>query len=71
MTDVYAGAVPAPNYAEAGAAESRRGFGRKLGRALKELRESRSWIKIIVLFILQFSIVISQFHSQISENSDR
>lgn len=45
---VRSGTSPAPNYAEACAAESKRDFIHKLGIALKELRESRSWIKLIV-----------------------
>jgi four helix bundle protein len=36
---------PAPNYAEACAAESRADFVHKLGIGLKELRESRVWLK--------------------------
>ena len=42
------GTSPAPNYAEACAAESKRDFIHKLGIALKELRESRSWSKLII-----------------------
>ena len=45
---VRSGTSPAPNCAEACAAESKRDFIHKLGIALKELRESRSWIKLIV-----------------------
>jgi four helix bundle protein len=45
---VRSGTSPAPNYAEACAAESKRDFIHKLEIALKELRESRSWIKLIV-----------------------
>ncbi len=45
---VRSGTSPAPNYAEACAAESRRDFVHKLGIALKELRESRAWIKLIL-----------------------
>jgi four helix bundle protein len=45
---VRSGTSPAPNYAEACAAESRKDFIHKLGIALKELRESRSWIKLIL-----------------------
>ena len=58
---VRSGTSPAPNYAEACAAESKRDFihipgiiedrhflSEALGIALKELRESRSWIKLIV-----------------------
>jgi four helix bundle protein len=45
---VRSGTSPAPNYAEACAAESTRDFVHKLGIVLKELRESRSWTKLIV-----------------------
>jgi four helix bundle protein len=45
---VRSGTSPAPNYAEACAAESTRDFIHKLGIALKELRESRSWIKVFI-----------------------
>ena len=39
---------PAPNYEEACAAESPRDFVHKLAIVLKELRESRVWIRLIV-----------------------
>jgi four helix bundle protein len=39
---------PAPNYEEACASESRADFLHKISIALKELRESRSWIKLII-----------------------
>jgi four helix bundle protein len=45
---VRCGTSPAPNYAEACAAESRNDFVHKVLVALKELRESRIWIRIIV-----------------------
>ena len=45
---VRSGTSPAPNYAEACAAESKKDFIHKLGIALKELRESRTWIKLIL-----------------------
>lgn len=38
------GTSPAPNYAEAQGAESRKDFVHKLGVVLKELRESRVWL---------------------------
>ena len=37
----------AANYSEASQAESRRDFGHKLKVALKELNESRTWLKIV------------------------
>ena len=45
---VRCGTSPAPNYEEACAAESRADFVHKLGICLKELRESRSWIRLII-----------------------
>lgn len=45
---VRSGTSPAPNYEEACAAESRADFIHKLGICLKELRESRSWIRLII-----------------------
>lgn len=42
------GTSPAPNYAEACAAESKKDFIHKLGIVLKELRESSVWIRLIV-----------------------
>ena len=40
------GSSPAPNYAEAISAESRRDFIHKVGVALKELRETHVWLTI-------------------------
>lgn len=45
---VRSGTSPAPNYAEACAAESRKDFIHKLSIALKELRESSVWIRMII-----------------------
>jgi four helix bundle protein len=45
---VRAGTSPSPNYEEACAAESRRDFVHKMSICLKELRESRCWIRLIV-----------------------
>lgn len=42
------GTSPAPNYGEARSAESQRDFVHKLKIVLKELNESRVWLKIIV-----------------------
>ena len=44
---VRSGTSPAPNYAEAQSAESRRDFIHKMKIALKELRETQVWIEII------------------------
>ena len=43
---------PAPNYAEACGAESRNDFIHKMRIALKELRETRAWIKFIIKYEL-------------------
>jgi four helix bundle protein len=45
---VRSGTSPAPNYEEACAAESRADFTHKLSIRLKELRESRCWIRLII-----------------------
>ena len=43
---IRSGTSPAPNYAEACAAESRNDFTHKLSIVLKELRETRIWLKL-------------------------
>lgn len=45
---VRCGTSPAPNYEEGRAAESRADFTHKLSICLKELRESRFWLRFIV-----------------------
>jgi len=45
---VRCGTSPPPNYEEACAAESRADFVHKVKVALKELRESRSWLRMII-----------------------
>jgi four helix bundle protein len=45
---VRSGTSPAPNYEEACAAESRADLVHKLSINLKELRESRCWIRLII-----------------------
>ena len=42
------GTSPAPNYGEARGAESGKDFTHKLGIVLKELNESRIWLKITI-----------------------
>ena len=44
---IRSGTSPAPNYGEARSAESRRDFIHKMKIALKELRETMIWLKII------------------------
>src|SRR5262245_44160242 len=50
---IRCGTSPAPNYAEACAAESPADFVHKLGIVLKELREARTWLLILVRAELQ------------------
>jgi four helix bundle protein len=45
---VRCGTSPAPNYAEACGAESRKDFIHKLSIGLKELRETHCWLMLIV-----------------------
>ena len=45
---VRCGTSPAPNYGEAQSAESRKDFIHKVKIALKELRETRVWLRIIL-----------------------
>ncbi|MBK34098.1 MAG: four helix bundle protein [Gemmatimonadetes bacterium] len=45
---VRSGTSPGPNYEEACAAESRKDFIHKISIALKELRESYFWLRLIV-----------------------
>src|SRR5262245_37271473 len=49
---VRCGTAPAPNYEEGCAAESRADFIHKLRIVLKELRESRTWLRLIVKAVL-------------------
>src|SRR5687767_9976551 len=46
---VRCGTSRAPNYDESGAAESRDDFIHKLSIALKELRETRGWLRFVVM----------------------
>lgn len=45
---VRSGTSPAPNYGEAQSAESRSDFIHKMKVCLKELRETKVWLRIIV-----------------------
>lgn len=49
---VRCGTAAPPNYDESCAAESRRDFVHKLGVALKELKETRGWLKFIPMSVL-------------------
>ena len=46
---VRCGTAPGPNYDEGCAAESRADFAHKLSIALKELKETRGWLKFCVI----------------------
>ncbi len=48
MQILRSGTSPAPNYGEAQSAESKADFIHKLKVALKEMRETEIWIKVIV-----------------------
>jgi four helix bundle protein len=45
---ICSGTSPAPNYSEACSAESRKDFIHKMAICLKELRETRMWIRLII-----------------------
>jgi len=45
---IRCGTSPAPNYGEAQSAESRKDFIHKIKIALKELRETKVWLSIVV-----------------------
>jgi four helix bundle protein len=61
---VRGGTSPAPNYAEACAAESRADFVHKLHIVLKELREARCWIRMIAKADLLPEPRMSEFHDE-------
>ena len=46
---VRCGTSPPPNYDEGCAAESRADFAHKINVALKELRETRGWLRFIII----------------------
>ena len=58
---------PAPNYEEGRAAESRADFVHKLRICLKELRESRFWIRLIV----ESGLLPKQQMADIDDESDQ
>ncbi len=60
------GTAPAAHYAEARGAESRRDFDHKLKICLKELNESRIWLKII----LKSTLLTEKQLNQISREND-
>src|ERR1700744_4365458 len=46
---VRCGTAPGPNYDEGSAAESRADFAHKLSISLKELKETRGWLKFCII----------------------
>ena len=64
---IRSGTSPAPNYGEAQSAESRSDFIHKMKVALKELRETRIWLLMIVRANL--IKLTSKFNSLIDENN--
>ena len=59
------GTSPAPNYGEAQSAESRKDFIHKMKIALKELRESRVWLYVIIK--IQLIPEVNKVQSVLSE----
>jgi len=65
---IRCGTSPAPNYGEAQSAESRSDFIHKMKVALKELRETRVWLLIIVR--AKLINPASKLDSLINENNE-
>jgi len=65
---IRCGTSPAPNYGEAQSAESRSDFIHKMRVALKELRETRVWLLIIVR--AKLITPASKLDSLIKENNE-
>ena len=64
---VRSGTSPAPNYAEACTAESKKDCIHKLAIALKELRESSVWIRMIVKSELIPEQRLEQLHDECNQ----
>ena len=64
---VRSGTSPGPNYEEACAAESRADFSHKMSIALKELRESRYWLRFIVKAKLLAKRVVADLSSECNQ----
>ncbi len=64
---VRCGTASPPNYDESCAAESRRDFVHKLGIALKELKETRGWLRFIVIAQLLRAKRIAPLHEESQE----
>ena len=65
---IRCGTSPAPNYGEAQSAESRADFIHKMKVCLKELRETRVWLRMIVRAKLVKPV--SKLDSLIQENNE-
>ena len=65
---IRCGTSPAPNYGEAQSAESRAGFIHKMKVSLKELRETRVWLIMIVR--AKLIKPVSKLDSVIQENNE-
>ncbi len=64
---VRCGTAPPPNYDESCAAESRRDFVHKLRIALKELKETRGWLRFTVIAGLLRAKRITPLHEESQE----
>ncbi len=64
---IRSGTSPAPNYGEAQSAESRADFIHKMRVALKELRETRIWLLIIIK--AKLIKPVSKLDSLVDENN--
>ncbi len=64
---VRCGTASPPSYDESCAAESRRDFVHKLGIALKELKETRGWLRFIVIAGLLGARKIAPPHEESQE----
>ena len=64
---VRCGTSSPPNYDESCAAESRRDFIHKLGVALKELKETRGWLRFIVIAELLRAKRVAPLHEESEE----
>src|SRR5450759_4013166 len=61
------GTASAPNYGEAEASESRKDFLHKMGICLKELRESRIWLRIVAIRALLNQAAVTPVLSETEE----
>ncbi len=64
---IRSGTAPAAHYAEARGAESNRDFVHKLKICLKELNESRIWLKFIIQSELQPENLLTNLHNECDE----